>query len=74
MAVDPGIPSGERTPLGDEPAFVAGLIEVAEGTYAWLQPNGGLGESNAGLIVVKLLSSPPSQFVPKSKETPRPIP
>lgn len=51
MAVDPGIPSGERTPLGDEPAFVAGLIEVAEGTYAWLQPNGGLGESNAGLIV-----------------------
>jgi glyoxylase-like metal-dependent hydrolase (beta-lactamase superfamily II) len=39
------------TPLGNVPRFAAGLQEVADGVYAWLQPNGGLGESNAGLIV-----------------------
>ena len=31
--------------------FPGGLREVAPRTWAWLQPNGGLGESNAGLIV-----------------------
>src|SRR5829696_8023642 len=31
--------------------FEGGLREVASRTWAWLQPNGGLGESNAGLIV-----------------------
>jgi cyclase len=37
--------------LGGGPArFGGGLREVAPRTYAWLQPNGGLGESNAGLI------------------------
>src|SRR5215213_568355 len=37
--------------LGGAPArFPGGLREVAPGTWAWLQPNGGLGESNAGLI------------------------
>lgn len=30
--------------------FEGGLREVAPRTWAWLQPNGGLGESNAGLI------------------------
>lgn len=31
--------------------FEGGLREVAPGTWAWLQPNGELGESNAGLVV-----------------------
>jgi glyoxylase-like metal-dependent hydrolase (beta-lactamase superfamily II) len=43
--------TGVRTPLGDVPLFEGGLTEVAPGTSAWLQPNGGLGESNAGLVV-----------------------
>ena len=46
-----GTPTGERTPLGDVAGFDGGLTEVAPGTWAWLQPNGGLGESNAGLVV-----------------------
>ena len=38
--------------LSGAPArFPGGLREVAPRTWAWLQPNGGLGESNAGLIV-----------------------
>jgi glyoxylase-like metal-dependent hydrolase (beta-lactamase superfamily II) len=38
--------------LAGAPArFPGGLREVAPRTWAWLQPNGGLGESNAGLIV-----------------------
>ena len=41
----------ERTPLGNRPGFEGGLQEVAAGTYAWIQPNGDLGESNAGLVV-----------------------
>lgn len=41
-----------ETTLHGEPArFDGGLHEVAAGTFAWLQPNGGWGESNAGLIV-----------------------
>ncbi|MBJ7330276.1 MAG: MBL fold metallo-hydrolase [Solirubrobacteraceae bacterium] len=40
------------TPFHDEPtAFPGGLVPVAHGVYAWLQPNGGLGESNAGVVV-----------------------
>ena len=31
--------------------FEGGLTEVGPGIYAWLQPNGTLGESNAGLVV-----------------------
>lgn len=46
-----GTSTGERTPLGDPVAFEGGLTEIAPGTWAWIQPNGGLGESNAGLIV-----------------------
>lgn len=39
------------TPLGNPPDFEGGLQQVAERTWAWVQPNGGLGESNAGLVV-----------------------
>jgi len=49
------------SPLSPDPAthalvgaparFHGGLREVAPRTWAWLQPNGGLGESNAGLVV-----------------------
>lgn len=39
------------TPLGNVPRFEGGLKDLGNGVYAWLQPNGGLGESNAGLIV-----------------------
>jgi cyclase len=40
------------TPLHpDAPRFEGGLSEVAPGVHAWLQPNGLLGESNAGLVV-----------------------
>lgn len=40
-----------RTPLGEVAAFPRGLSELADGAWVWVQPNGGLGESNAGLIV-----------------------
>src|SRR5690554_1028704 len=33
------------------PRFEGGLEEVGPGVHAWLQPNGGLGESNAALVV-----------------------
>lgn len=33
------------------PRFEGGPSEVAPGVYAWLQPNGLLGESNAGLVM-----------------------
>lgn len=46
-----GTRRGEPTPLGEPAEFGGGLVEVADRTWAWLQPNGGLGESNAGLIV-----------------------
>lgn len=42
---------GQPTPLGAGASFDGGLVEVADRTWAWLQPNGGLGESNAGLVV-----------------------
>jgi glyoxylase-like metal-dependent hydrolase (beta-lactamase superfamily II) len=31
--------------------FEGGLTEVGPGVHAWLQPNGLLGESNAGLVI-----------------------
>jgi glyoxylase-like metal-dependent hydrolase (beta-lactamase superfamily II) len=46
-----GTNKGETTPLGNPVAFDGGLVQVGERTWAWLQPNGGLGESNAGLVV-----------------------
>lgn len=36
---------------GEPAAFEGGLREVGPGVFAWLQPNGGWGESNAGLVV-----------------------
>jgi cyclase len=40
------------TPLHPGPArYEGGLREVGPGIHAWLQPNGQLGESNAGLVV-----------------------
>ena len=33
------------------PEYGRGLVQVAESTYAWLQPNGSWNESNAGLVV-----------------------
>lgn len=41
---------GAPAPLGEPADFDGGLVEIASGTWAWLQPNGGLGESNAGLV------------------------
>jgi len=38
------------TLTGSAPRFEKGLTEVAEGVWAWLQPNGGWGEANAGLV------------------------
>jgi len=35
---------------GEEPRFERGWRRVGDGTWAWLQPNGGLGESNSGLV------------------------
>jgi len=35
---------------GGEPRFERGFRRVGEDTWAWLQPNGGLGESNSGLV------------------------
>jgi glyoxylase-like metal-dependent hydrolase (beta-lactamase superfamily II) len=40
-----------QTPTGAPARFPGGPREVAPRTWAWLQPNGGLGESNAGLIL-----------------------
>ena len=36
---------------GAEPAFEPGLQPVAHRVWAWMQPNGSWGESNAGLVV-----------------------
>ncbi len=43
--------SGFGTLSGTPARFAGGLVEVAPRTWAWLQPNGDLGESNAGLVV-----------------------
>jgi cyclase len=41
----------ERTLLGKPARFPAGLQAIGEGAFAWLQPNGEWGESNAGVVV-----------------------
>jgi cyclase len=41
----------ERSLFGEPAAFEGGLSEIAPATFAWLQPNGDLGESNTGLVV-----------------------
>lgn len=40
----------QRSLHGARARYPGGLHEVAPETWAWLQPNGDLGESNAGLI------------------------
>jgi cyclase len=37
--------------LGQPARYPTGVVELGGGLFAWLQPNGGLGESNAGLVV-----------------------
>jgi cyclase len=45
-------PSGAEISLLGQPArYRGGLEDLGGGLWAWLQPNGGLGESNAGLVV-----------------------
>ena len=39
-----------RSLHGAPARYAAGLQELGEDVWAWLQPNGGLGESNAGLV------------------------
>lgn len=41
----------ERSLLGQPARYETGLEDLGGRLWAWLQPNGGLGESNAGLIV-----------------------
>lgn len=36
---------------GERARYAAGFTSVGDDTWAWLQPNGDFGESNAGLIV-----------------------
>ncbi len=43
--------SAAPTLHGEEPRYERGWRSVGADTWAWLQPNGGLGESNAGLVV-----------------------
>ena len=42
---------GEISLLGQPARYRGGLEDLGGGLWAWLQPNGGLGESNAGLVV-----------------------
>lgn len=41
---------GEKSLFGDPAKFQRGLYEITEGVYAWMQPNGSWGESNAAMI------------------------
>src|SRR3954451_23865234 len=41
----------EQSLFGKPARFEGGLHELAPGVFAWLQPNGEWGESNAGLVV-----------------------
>jgi cyclase len=40
----------DRSLHGAPARYATGLQELGQGVWAWLQPNGGLGESNAGLV------------------------
>jgi cyclase len=42
---------GAKTLSGDPPRFDGGLVQVADDVWAWVQPNGGWGEANAGLVL-----------------------
>ncbi len=50
-ASESAVEAGAATPLGNPPAFEGGVQPVGAGAFAWIQPNGELGESNAGLVV-----------------------
>ncbi len=39
--------------LGRPARYETGLHDLGHGVYAWIQPNGDLGESNAGLVVAE---------------------
>jgi len=45
------VDEGGLTLHGEPARFARGFEKIGEDTWAWLQPNGGLGESNAGLVV-----------------------
>ncbi|MGI8632846.1 MAG: MBL fold metallo-hydrolase [Solirubrobacterales bacterium] len=47
----PPVVPGELSLFSEPARFGAGLHGVGEGTFAWQQPNGAWGESNAGLVV-----------------------
>ncbi len=40
-----------RSRGGERLAYQQGLYEMGSHTYAWIEPNGGIGESNAGLVI-----------------------
>jgi glyoxylase-like metal-dependent hydrolase (beta-lactamase superfamily II) len=42
---------GSATLTGRPTCFFGGLVELAPATFAWLQPNGAWGETNAGLVI-----------------------
>jgi cyclase len=46
-----GDPARRLTLHGEQPRYEGGWRPVGDGAWAWLQPNGRLGESNAGLLV-----------------------
>lgn len=50
---DPTVAAGDpgRSLHGEPADFRGGATEVAPGSVAYLQPNGGLGEANVGLVV-----------------------
>ncbi len=41
----------ETSLLGHPARYPTGVQDLGDGLFAWLQPNGDLGESNAGLVV-----------------------
>lgn len=51
LGVQPEMDSGGLSLMGATARFSGGLRDLGSGTYAWLQPNGEVGESNAGLVV-----------------------
>jgi glyoxylase-like metal-dependent hydrolase (beta-lactamase superfamily II) len=46
-----GVADPTRSLLGRPARYETGLQDLGGGLHAWLQPNGDLGESNAGLVV-----------------------
>ena len=47
------ITASTRSLSGDPANYSGGLQDLGDGVYAWLQPNGGFGQSNCGLIVAE---------------------